>query len=569
MKDNPTLTLMPVSSLEKIFPDERPACNPFIVSSMLLNERFSFQIAYHWDGPRMADVTINADGPLAKWAKLSSVGLVPSEYPCHPDTEGFLLRRAPGLFPDPLYPIPDPDVSDPTHPSFGTSYGDSLSFSLVSGQWRSVWVSIPADCSLPAGTYEIPITFAGSDGRVLAETSFRLTRISARLPKQSLIHTEWLHTDCIANWYETEVFSPRYWQLVESYLSAAATYGINMILTPIFTPPLDTAVHGERKTVQLVRVTVTDSGYSFDFEHLDHWISLCDKTGIQYLEFSHLFTQWGACHAPKIMAEKDGKLTQIFGWDTDAASPEYCCFLQAFLKVLISHIKERHLEQRCYFHISDEPSREHLASYQKARSLVVSCLEGLPIMDALSDYEFYKSGLVTMPICANNHIRPFLDHGVPGLWTYYCTAQHQRVSNRFFSMPSSRTRIIGAQMYYYGIAGFLHWGFNFWNTQLSRYAINPYCVTDAGAAFPSGDPFLVYPGTDAPIPSIRAEVFLEGLQDMRLFTLLEQKIGKDAVKDMMEQYLGPISFDRCSDTPDGLLALRAACHEKLEGMTPY
>ena len=99
MKDNPTLTLMPVSSLEKIFPDERPACNPFIVSSMLLNERFSFQIAYHWDGPRMADVTINADGPLAKWAKLSSVGLVPSEYPCHPDTEGFLLRRAPGLFP--------------------------------------------------------------------------------------------------------------------------------------------------------------------------------------------------------------------------------------------------------------------------------------------------------------------------------------------------------------------------------------------------------------------------------------------------------------------------------------
>ena len=558
MKTNHRLTLLPVSSLEKIFPDAAPSCDSLTSSTMLLNERFSFQIAYYWNGSNMDHVSIQFDSPLNQWIEFFSVGLVPSEYPCHPDTEGFLLRRNPGLYPDPLYPI-----ADSATPSFQTSYGDSFSFSLISCQWRSIWISITAYCPLPAGTYDIPISFVASDGSVLGKVNFQLNRLPFTLPEQSLIHTEWFHTDCIANWYNVEVFSPHYWELIESYMAFAVKYGINMILTPLFTPPLDTEVGGERKTVQLVKVMITEHGYSFDFHLLDHWISICDKTGIKYLEFSHLFTQWGAGHAPKIMAEKDGTLTQIFGWDTDASSSEYKNFLQAFLKELLSYIHKNHLETRCYFHVSDEPSKEHLASYQSARNLIASCIENLPIMDALSDYAFYETGLVNMPICSNNHIQPFLEHSVPGLWTYYCTSQHQKVSNRFFSMPSSRTRIIGAQMYYYDIVGFLHWGFNFWNSQYSRYAINPYCITDAKGSFPSGDSFLVYPGKNAPISSLRAEVFLEGLQDMRLFALLEKKIGKNAVKQLMESHLGPVSFDKCPDSPDSILALRHACHEKL------
>ena len=562
MNTNLILTTIPVSSLEKIFPDEKPTSPPITSSSMLLNERFSFQIAYYWNGPRMDHVSVQADGPLAEWVECFSIGLVPSEYPCHPDTEGYLIRRTPGLYPDPLFPLTDSDIS-----SYQTSYGDSFSFSLIPCQWRSIWISIPADCPLGDGTYELPISFRAPDGSLLAKSSLKIERLPFSLPEQTLIHTEWFHTDCIANWYNVEVFHSKYWQLVESYMAFAVKYGINMILTPLFTPPLDTEVHGERKTVQLIGVTVTPDGYTFDFHLLDQWISLCDNVGIKYLEFSHLFTQWGAKHAPKIMAMKDGVLTQIFGWDTDASSPEYRFFLQNFLRELLSYIKEHQLENRCYFHISDEPSREHLTSYQNARDLIVSCLDGLPIMDALSDYEFYESGLVTMPICSNNHIQPFLDHSVPGLWTYYCTSQHQKVSNRFFSMPSSRNRIIGAQMYYYGIEGFLHWGYNFWNSQYSRYVINPYCITDANGAFPSGDPFLVYPGKYAPIPSIRLEVFLEGLQDMRLYTLLEEKIGKDEVKNLMEFYLGNISFDVCPNTPDEILSLRNACHRRLVSLT--
>ena len=41
-----------------------------------------------------------------------------------------------------------------------------------------------------------------------------------------------------------------------------------MLLTPVFTPPLDTAVGGERRTVQLVDVKAEGNQYTFGFANL-------------------------------------------------------------------------------------------------------------------------------------------------------------------------------------------------------------------------------------------------------------------------------------------------------------
>ena len=63
-------------------------------------------------------------------------------------------------------------------------------------------------------------------------------------------------------------------------------------------------------------------------------------------------------------------------------------------------------------------------------------------------------------------------------------------------MPSVNNRIIGTQFYKYGIEGFLHWGYNFYFSQLSRHAVNPFLVTDGDYMVPSGDAFSVYPAPD-------------------------------------------------------------------------
>ncbi|GIO32598.1 MULTISPECIES: DUF4091 domain-containing protein [Paenibacillus] len=535
-------------SLEKVFPDEELQAAPGKAKgAALLNEVFSYQVAYR-SQHLIPAVKVKAESELGDLVTLRSVGLVPSELPIYSDHDDDVLRSTPGLYPDPLLPLTDGELR------------------AYPGQWRSVWVTVDPKGMAKPGVYPITVRFATETGETLGEERFELEIIGAELPKQQLLHTQWFHADCLATQYGVEVFSERHWELLEQYIQTAADHGINMLLTPIFTPPLDTEVGGERPTVQLVDVEVTGEGqYRFGFDRLKRWVDLCQKCGIEYFEFSHLFTQWGAKHAPKIMAVVNGELKRIFGWETDASGEEYHTFLKQLLPQLKDWIHENGIENRSYFHISDEPSLEHIEYYASAKQMVNELLSGFPVIDALSDYDFYEKGLVQTPIPASNHIEPFLENNVTPLWTYYCCSQYKNVANRFFCMPSARNRILGYQLYKFDNAGFLQWGYNFWYTQYSKKVIDPFRVTDAGGGFPSGDAFLVYPGEQGPIESIRMEVMQEALQDLRLLRQLEEWLGRDAVLAALEEGLEePMTFSSYPKDAEWILSKREWMNEKVK-----
>jgi len=538
------------SSLAKIFADEEPAGVQWNKGSMLLNEVYSFQVAYSWKGDWNGGwkkyVRVRIDSELAPWITIRKVGLVPSEMPCYPEHDENVLRTSPGLYPDALFPLDDEDIK------------------LLPEQWRTLWITVDPQGNVKPGSYTINIIFTEPGGAELGNAVFSLDLLEASLPEQKLIFTQWFHTDCLATWYGVEAFSDKHWLRIEQYIDNAVKHGINMILTPLFTPPLDTQVGGERPTVQLVDVYKDGDTFSFGFDKLKRWVGLCLKKGVRYFEFSPFFTQWGAKHAPKIMAWENGELKRIFGWETDAGGEQYRAFLYRFIPCLVEFLKENNIDKRSYFHISDEPKMEDFEYYRKASEIIRELLDEYPIIDALSDYIFYKTGLVKNPIPASNHIQEFLDNQVPNLWTYYCCSQYKQVSNRFFNMPSARNRVIGLQLYKFNIKGFLHWGYNFWYSQYSRYPIDPFRVTDAGLAFPSGDAFSVYPGENGPIDSLRYEVFYEALQDMRALELLEQYIGKEAVVAMLEEGLErPITFFEYPKDAEWLLAKREQINRKI------
>jgi hypothetical protein len=532
-------------SLIKVFADEPLNAIPCHRGSALHNETYSFQVAYR-SNEMIKNVRARIVSDIADSITIRAVGLVPSEFPMYPDHDSNVLRHTPGLYPDPLFPL------------------DKEGVPCVPEQWRSLWITVQANQQMKPDVHSIRVVFETEHGDQFGSEIFELTIIPAALPAQRLIHTEWFHTDCIATAYGIPIFSEEHWQRIEQFVHTAARHGINMLLTPIFTPPLDTQIGGERPTVQLVDVEKTGESYRFGFGKLKRWVEMALRNGIEYFEFSHLFTQWGAKHAPKIVAAVNGELKQIFGWDTDACGIEYRQFLSQFLPELVQFIKENGLDKRSYFHVSDEPSMVHLEAYRNASELVRELLSEFPIIDALSDYAFYENGAVKNPIPANNHIEAFLENNVPDLWTYYCCMQYKGVANRFFVFPSARNRIIGLQLYKFQIAGFLQWGYNFWYSQYSIKPIDPFKVTDAGLGFPSGDAFVVYPGEQGPIESLRLEVFYESLQDLRALELLESKMGRDRVLALLEDGLDkPITFSEYPTDPAWLLEKRELINRKI------
>jgi hypothetical protein len=398
----------------------------------------------------------------------------------------------------------------------------------------------------------------------VAKECFEVTVINAMLPAQEMRVTQWFHTDCLANYYNVPAWSEEHWRIVENFARTARRNGINLLLTPVFTPALDTVVGGERTTVQLVDVCKNGDAYSFGFEKLDRWIEMCNRVGIEYFEIAHLFTQWGAEHAPKVMATVDGAYKKIFGWETAATGEEYSTFLRAFLAAFLDHMKARGDDKRCYFHISDEPNETQLESYKAAKAVVYDLIKDYPIMDALSNFEFFKQGIVPLPIPSNDHVEPFIEAKVPGLWTYYCCGQLSGVSNRMMAMPLWRTRSIGYQFYKYDIAGFLQWGYNFYNTCGSIDPINPYVDACGEYWVPAGDTYSVYPAQNGEaLESIRILSFYEALQDVRAMKVAEAYYGKDAVVAAMEEILGEIKFSKCATDANTILAMRAKINDMI------
>lgn len=541
----PSLQTRLLSSLTKVFADEdlqAPTCRR---ATCLRGEVFSFQLAYRAQ-TLCRDLQVEVESDLKRHIQVRAVGLAPSELP-GTNFDDDVLRTTPGLYPDPLVCLGEQLPAPPS-------------------QWRSLWVTVRVPKRIRAGTYDIRLALT-SDGQRLGGDTFGLQILAATLPAQKLKHTSWFHTDCIATYYGVDVWSRKHWDLVDQFVRNAVDHGVNMLLTPLFTPPLDTRVGGERPTVQLVDVRRSKERYSFDFQRLDRWVRMADAAGVRYFEMSHLFTQWGAAHCPKIVAHANGRQRQIFGWKDNASGRRYRAFLDQFLPALVNYIDRRRLRRRCFFHVSDEPHADHLESFAAAAGLVHGHLQGFPFIDALSNVEYYDRGLVRHPIPASDHIEAFVERGVPDLWTYYCVSQWNQVSNRFFCMPSARNRILGAQLYRYDLAGFLHWGFNFWYTQYSTRAIDPFRVTDAGGNFPSGDAFLVYPGLEGPLDSIRGEVFREALQDQRALQLLQSRQGRQKTVRLLERGLDePITMTRYPRGADWLLRMRERCNRRIAAL---
>ena len=514
-----------VSCLQKLFPDEEPRYSPECQKiTTLKGETVSFQMAFRGSGFLKEIVRVECISPIADSIRIRSVENVPVGRACNDQVDDNYLRTEAGMYPDLLREL------------------DQGIVSISPNQWRSLWIDVEATVDMKAGNYPIKLRVT-KENEVIGTVKTEIIIYDAVLPKQKIMHTEWMHADCLADYYKVEPFSEEHWRILDHFFELYVKRGGNMMLTPMFTPPLDIALGGERTTVQLVGVKKNGNTYEFDFSKMKRWIDLCIQHGIEYFEMSHLFSQWGARYAPKIIAEVNGEQRQIFGWHTPAVG-EYTEFLNIYLPQLRSHLEEWGISEKTYFHLSDEPGANDVTSYKAARDSVDSLLKGFHTFDALSDFEFYRQGLVDKPVPGNNEIAEFLEHGVDNMWVYYCTMQYLDVSNRFMAMPSARNRIYGLQIYKYDIIGILHWGYNFYNSQWSTRHINPYEVTDADYGFPAGDSFLVYPGEDGyPEESIRGMVLNEALNDLRACQLLEALTSKEYVLGILEEFLAePLTF---------------------------
>ncbi len=530
-------------SLIPVYPEREPVGKTKRSFMTCQNQPLSFQMAFRMtDGSaKETDFHINVSSDID--ISIYYINNVPVLHTSSVDT-----GHPVGMHPDILIP-------KKTNPKLGKSpffgkelfweKGEQVRLRAYDDSWQAVWFTVNERAkTMISGNYSIKLELTDKNGNFCGKEELSVEVISAKLPPQKLIYTNWFHNDCLADIYNVRIFSDRYFEIFENYVKTAAENGMNMILLPAFTPPLDTPVGGERMTAQLVKITKHGSKYEFDFSLMKRFVDICRKNGITHFEHSHFFTQWGAKAAPKIMATVGGKEKKIFGWETDASSKSYASFLSQYLDALKEFLAKEKLGKRILFHISDEPQHEHIPSYSAARKIVSEKLDGFMLGDALSHFEIYEKGICKNPIVATPDIAPFLGK-VKNLWAYYVGSSSLlgASSNRTFHIPRERNRMIGVQLFYHDIKGFLHWGYNNYYGELSNYIFNP-ALNPCGGFAMAGTSYCVYPAFDGSCyQSVRQKIFAEGIIDMRLLELLKKLVGKNDCRALIEKHFGAPTFE--------------------------
>ncbi len=506
-------------SLERVYPSSAPRRGGLRLDAAR-GERFSFQVALIPDAP----LTINARVACAPGleAGVRRVGYVPlprrTESATPANMEGYHL--VPGLVPDPLFT----DFNYPLPPK-------SASACWISGK-------ISPDCRPGLKKVSVTLTTAGPRPKDLATLSAAIQVHPLRLqPRHDFDVIHWFYADALCDWYKVDPWTKDFWRIVQPYLRNAADHGQNGIYVPVFTPPLD----GVKRPTQLLKIRRTGRDkYAFDWAAVARWIRTARQCGLEKFEWCHLFTQWGAKYAPRIYgaqrAMREPEKALLWPPETPGTSAIYRSFLAQYLPELQRFLRRENILARSLFHLSDEPhGDEHLDNYRRARAMLRELAPWMTIMDALSDLRFAKEGLVEMPVTYIGVAKRFWAERIP-CWHYYCCGPRGAWLNRLLETPLAAIRMSGWLFHRFQARGFLHWGYNYWYQSQTRRIINPFFESDglASPGWAHGDPFVVYPGENGPLDSIRWEVFAESLQDYQLLQTL--KVPPDALAGEFADY---------------------------------
>ena len=498
-KSTDRLAVWAVDSLEKVTRDAEPVpAGDRIEVEACRNEFSSAQVAVRAIQP-VRELRVSLSQPRheqtgARGVELTArfVGYIPVENNT-PDTPAEELScTAPALVPDPL--LADEVIG--------------LEANTTQPVWLTVFVPRDAPPGKWAGAVEVQ-----ADGTAV-EVPFHLTVFPVTLPRERhLLVTNWMNLGNFASFYGTQRHTPRFWQVVANFASNLAAHRHNVTWCPN----------------DLIHITQEAEGkLSFDYSDYDRWVQIFDSAGcMDLIEGGHVgmrgdgkwenpWFDW----RPLRVRSRDGAEVKV---DPELAVKE-------LVKSLIAHVHERGWFERFIMHVVDEPAPHTEESYKEKSRLIHELMPGVRFIEAMSllDMRGYLDIWVPNLDHLDEHREHYLnlrDESGFDLWFYTCMYPTGRYPNRFLDHSLLKTRILHWINWRYHLTGYLHWGLNYWTE-------DPFKQAQLGT-YPPGDAFIVYPGADGPLDSLRWEQMREGLQDFELLWLLDQRTketGKDAGK---------------------------------------
>ena len=217
---------------------------------------------------------------------------------------------------------------------------------------------------------------------------------------------------------------------------------------------------------------------------------------------------------------------KVLAETVEPASPQADAFHARFLPALVNHLQAKGWLEIYTQHLGDEPIEMNAGTYKAMAALVRKHAPELKIIEACHCQGLVGAIDVWVPQLnfvheQHEHYRQRQAAGEE-VWFYTCVFPQGDYANRFIEQPLIKTRLLHWINYRYGLTGYLHWGYNFWLPDQDPF--KKLTRPHGGPEYlPAGDAWIVYPGKDGPLDSIRFEAMRDGIADYELLSMLAEK----------------------------------------------
>jgi len=541
----PAIEVWMVDPLVKVFRDAAPAGAGEYEAEVARGEVATFQIVVR-PAEKMrlrAKVTpfraMDGGGAELTADPPRFVGYVPVDRPIQNPPKD-QLRKPPAEFPDPLLEIEEIEVpANTTQPIWITV---PVPLDATPGIYAAGW-DLAAGRSPAAGRSRLAI---GS----LSTNALSLRVYPAAVGPSRLWVTNWFAMHWPHMKIDPKPGSPEYWALLRRYAHNMAEHRQNVALIS----PLDLATFTAK----------SDGALDIDFSTFDRWVEIFTEEGvIGRIEGGHIGGRKAGWESPFVVSIRRLSEGRAESASVDPESPEADRFYARFFPALVEHLKARGWHDKYLQHLADEPIASNIASYRAMAALARKYAPSLRIVEACHTKDL--AGSIDVWVPQLNYLHDDFAHykarqkAGEEVWFYTCVFPQGEYANRFIEQPLAKTRLLHWINFRYGITGYLHWGYNHWTQE------SPFTHTTRphpGPPYlPAGDAWIVYPGSDGPLDSIRHEAMRDGIADYELLSQLAERDRAGADRLAARHIL---AFDRYDCDVE---AFRATRRELLQALS--
>jgi hypothetical protein len=409
----------------------------------------------------------------------------------------------------------DPDV-------VGDALQEGSSVDVPAYAAQPLWFTFHIPRTAAVGTYTGTVKVTADDGtKVTYPLSVEVANATVPDPKDySFFLDVWAQPETMALNSGVELWSDKHWKLIEAYDRDLAGHGQQVINTTI----VDNPWHHQWSLGTRQSQTATPyssmvgwkwdgSRFSFDFSRWDTYVRTAMKAGLgpDIGAFSMLAFQDG-----EHLTYTDTHTGRTVNEAVDLGGARWREAWGTFLPAFVRHLKTKGWLDHTYLSFDERPVdtmtvvKDFIHEVAPDFDDRISVAGSAGTADIASDLSVSWDTIDQMTAekaaerRAADKITTFYVYGTPA---------HP---NTLAYSPAVEARMlpwISAQRH---LDGFLRWSYNSWTS-------DPF--SQPVYIFTQGDEYLVYPGKNGPMSSIRWEQLKEGIEDFELIAQLRKKDG--------------------------------------------